>query len=128
MNYVGIKHFVMILHFDLPQALEEKYGGYLNHSFEFLKFSETGVDYGNPTFVFSLVSALEYLIDELVIVGLFGFQCEIWGGSCHKGFDMSLLPQTSLQPALPLQTGLTSPANTHTRPNLAADPSPAAYL
>ncbi|PRQ17029.1 putative beta-glucosidase [Rosa chinensis] len=38
----GIKPFVTILHFDLPQALEEKYGGYLNRSFvnDFKDYSE----------------------------------------------------------------------------------------
>ncbi|KAM5571714.1 beta-glucosidase 13-like [Rosa sericea] len=38
----GIKPFVTILHSDFPQALEEKYGGYLNHSFvnDFKDYSE----------------------------------------------------------------------------------------
>ncbi|KAH0975367.1 hypothetical protein GBA52_017266 [Prunus armeniaca] len=38
----GITPFVTILHFDLPQAVEEKYGGYLNRSFvdDFRDYSE----------------------------------------------------------------------------------------
>ncbi|KAL6182585.1 hypothetical protein ACLB2K_044004 [Fragaria x ananassa] len=38
----GIEPFVTILHSDLPQALEDKYGGYLNHSFvnDFKDYSE----------------------------------------------------------------------------------------
>ncbi|XP_050378105.1 beta-glucosidase 13-like [Argentina anserina] len=38
----GIKPFVTILHSDFPQALEEKYGGYLNRSFvnDFKDYSE----------------------------------------------------------------------------------------
>ncbi|XP_021808445.1 beta-glucosidase 13-like [Prunus avium] len=38
----GITPFVTILHFDLPQAVEDKYGGYLNRSFvdDFRDYSE----------------------------------------------------------------------------------------
>ncbi|KAK9926682.1 hypothetical protein M0R45_023897 [Rubus argutus] len=100
----GIKPFVTILHFDLPQALEEKYGGYLNRSFvtDFEDYSELCFK------LFGDRVKNWFTINEPTVLAVYGYEvgiappgkCSLKEGVCVIGS-----PENCLVPAGPCDFG-----------------------